>query len=468
MADLEHGIANTTSTVFEIGSVSKQFTAAAVLLLAERRRLSLDNDIRKYFPELSELKWHITIRQLLDHTSGLRDWGEIEEIAGWPRGTREYRHSDVLDIVRRQRALNYAPGEAWSYTNTGYNLAAMLIERISGTSLREFSRKEFFAPLGMNSTEWRDDFRRVVKDRAVAYHKQGAEWRQMMPFEDVYGNGGLLSTVGDLLKWNRNLATRKLHPPIFKLMAEPSTLNNGAPLGYGLGLFLERYAGLPEIAHPGSTAGYVAWLGRIPSKNLSVAVTCNAASADVLMIGHQLAHLFSELPAPGKPVVSKDIQAGLYLNPRDHSTTKIKRSGNNITLDGWPNKLNARAEGNQVIFENPVFGNDVWERVESWKPEGLTAFTGVYTSDEAQTQLRIVVEDGKLVLHNSPHGSFPLQPTCRDDFAGDLGNIHFIRDGSGKIAGLRLSGQRVWDLRFARQEPSPAPRRNSTPGTSGE
>ncbi len=235
MADLEHGIANTPSSVFEVGSVSKQFTAAAVLLLAERGKLSLDDDVRKYFPELSDFQWRITVRQLLNHTSGLRDWGEIEEIAGWPRGTREYRHSDVLDIIRRQRALNYLPGEAWSYTNTGYNLAAMLVERVSGTSLREFSRQEFFVPLGMNSTEWRDNFRRVVKNRAIAYRSQGSEWRQFMPFEDVYGNGGLLSTVGDLLRWNQNLGNGKLHPSIFKLMAEPSTLNNATRLGYGLG-----------------------------------------------------------------------------------------------------------------------------------------------------------------------------------------------------------------------------------------
>jgi hypothetical protein len=184
-------------------------------------------------------------------------------------------------------------------------------------------------------------------------------------------------------------------------------------------------------------------------------------------MANQLAHVFSDLPTPGKPVVSKDIQTGLYLSARDHLTTKLERSGKDLTLDGWPNKLNARAEGSKVIFENPVFGDDVWARVQPWKPESLTAFTGVYANDEAQTQLRILTEGSRLVLRNSPHGAFPLQPTYTDDFTSDLGNIHFLRDGHGKITALRLSGQRVWDLRFTRQADA-GTGNNSAAGPSGE
>ena len=185
MADLEHAAGNTPATIFEAGSVSKQFTAAAVLLLVERGQVSLDDDIRKYFPEISAYDRPITVRQLLNHTSGLRDWGDVEDVAGWPRTTREYAHAHVLEIISRQRSLNYAPGDAWSYTNSGYNLAAMLVERVSGTTLQAFCRKEFFAPLEMTSTQWRDDFRRVVPNRAIAYAKRGSEWRQDMPFENI-------------------------------------------------------------------------------------------------------------------------------------------------------------------------------------------------------------------------------------------------------------------------------------------
>src|ERR1700738_872520 len=197
MADLEHTVANTPATVFEAGSVSKQFTAAAVLLLVDRGQVSLDDNIRKYFPEIPTYERPITVRQLLNHTSGLRDWGEVESFAGWPRTTREYTHAHVLEIVSRQHALNYPPGDAWSYTNSGYNLAAILVERVSGMTLQAFCRKDYFRP--------------IVPNRAIAYSMHGSDWRQDMPFEDIYGNGGLLTTVGDLLKWNSNLATGKLH-----------------------------------------------------------------------------------------------------------------------------------------------------------------------------------------------------------------------------------------------------------------
>ena len=204
MADLEHDVPLRPDSIFEAGSVSKQFTAAAVLLLAQQGKLSLDDAVRKYIPELPDYGAPLTIRHLLNHTSGLRDWGSVEAIAGWPRTTRAYTHAHVLDILSRQRALNYPPGAEYSYSNSGYNLAAILVERVAGKPFAEFTREAIFTPLGMSSTSWRDDFRRIVKGRAIAYSENGGVMRQLMPFEDVHGNGGLLTTVGDLLKWNQN------------------------------------------------------------------------------------------------------------------------------------------------------------------------------------------------------------------------------------------------------------------------
>jgi CubicO group peptidase (beta-lactamase class C family) len=250
MADLEHNVANTPDTVFEAGSVSKQFTAAALLLLVERGKVSLDDDIRKYFPEMPAYEKPITVRELLNHTSGLHDWGSVEAIAGWPRTTREYTHARVLEILSRQHSLNYTPGDAWSYTNSGYSLAAMLVERVSGMTLQAFERKEFFEPLGMTSTQWRDEFRRVVPNRAIAYEERGKEWRQDMPFEDTYGHGGLLTTVGDLLKWNDNITSGKLHAEIFAQMQKPSTLNDGRRIGMVSGCFLRSSTGWPRSITP--------------------------------------------------------------------------------------------------------------------------------------------------------------------------------------------------------------------------
>lgn len=210
MADLEHGIALAPESILEPGSIAKQFTAAAVLLLVQQGKLSLDDPVRKYIPEVPDYGTPITIRHLINHTSGLRDWGSVESIGGWPRTTREYTHAHVLEIVSRQRALNYPPGAEYSYTNTGFNLAAILVSRVSGKPFPQFTREQIFAPLGMTSTQWRDDFRRIVRNRAVAYSASDNSFRQDMPFEDVFGNGGLLTTVGDLLRWNGNFTDAKV------------------------------------------------------------------------------------------------------------------------------------------------------------------------------------------------------------------------------------------------------------------
>jgi CubicO group peptidase (beta-lactamase class C family) len=282
MADLEHDVRNTPDTIFESGSLSKQFTAMAVQLLAGEGKLSLDDPVRKYVPELPDYGKPLTIRHMLSHTSGLRDWGSVESIAGWPRTTREYTHAHVLDIVSRQKSLNFDPGTNWSYSNTGFNLAAVIVSRVSGMSFAEFSTQRIFAPLGMKSTSWRDDHTRIVKGRAIAYSLDRGEYHIEMPFENVHGNGGLLTTVGDLLVWNENLVNPKVGTP--KLIAEMSTnakFSNGKTVeNYGLGLFIEEYRGVHNVYHSGSTAGYRAHLNRFPDSRTSVAVLCNGSNGD--------------------------------------------------------------------------------------------------------------------------------------------------------------------------------------------
>jgi CubicO group peptidase (beta-lactamase class C family) len=440
MADLEHDVPNTPTTVFEIGSVSKQFTAAAVLLLVERGQVSLDDDVRKYLPEIPTYQRPITVKQLLNHTSGLRDWGSVESIAGWPRTTREYTHAHVLEILSRQHSLNYAPGDAWSYTNSGYNLAAILVERVSGTTLQAFCRKEFFEPLGMALTQWRDNFRRIVPNRAIAYSKLGNEWRQDMPFEDIYGNGGLLSTVGDLLKWNTNMASGKLHPALFASMQKPSTLTDGRSIGYGLGLFLQDFEGQAEVGHSGSTAGYSAWVGRLPVKGFSVAVICNAV-APATGFAHQIAGLYLNSPKPGPPAPPPGFKPGLYRSLRDNRTINIES----------PSPHQRFADGKMMI-PNPTYGEDVWERVYQWTPADLSPFAGAYSSDEAETVLTVAVENGKLSIHRRPNSSFALKPTYTDAFDSPLGSVRFLRDTTGKIVALSLGESRVWDLRFTRHD----------------
>lgn len=354
--------------------------------------------------------------------------------------------------MSRQRALNYPPGDAWSYTNSGYNLAAMLVERVSGVSLQAFTRKEFFEPLGMTSTQWRDDFRRIVPNRAIAYSLRGSEWRQDMPFEDIYGNAGLLTTVGDLLKWNDNLATGKLHPSVFALMQKPGALTNGHSINYGFGLALQQYETLTEVSHSGATAGYRAYLARFPANGLSIAVLCNAGSANPTNYGYQITRMYLGLPAPDRPTPPKDVTAGLYMDVRgDHSTTAVEDANGTLTFNGRPVEIGARFAGDTIFLPNPVYGEDVWLRVRPSVPANLSAFAGVYTSDEAETVLRVTVENGNLVMHRRPDAAFPLKPTYADAFDCPLAVVRFVRDANGKVVALSLADSRVWDLRFTRQ-----------------
>ena len=277
-ADLEHEVPNTTATVFEAGSVSKQFTAAAVLLLARDGKVSLDDPVSKYVPELPDYGVPLTIRHLLTHTSGLRDWGSIEAIAGWPRSTRVYTHAHVLEILGRQRSLNFPPGTHWSYSNSGFNLAAIIVTRASGMPFVEFTRQRIFEPLGMTHTSWRDDYQRIVKHRAMAYAPGGGSYITVMPFENVFGDSSLLTTAGDLLKWNENFTSSKVGDAAFvRAQEQPGKFNDGQPHHYGMGLWTGTYKGFREVSHAGATAGYAAMLLRFPDQKVSVAVLCNLA-----------------------------------------------------------------------------------------------------------------------------------------------------------------------------------------------
>ncbi len=476
MADLEQGIANTPETVFEAGSVTKQFTAAAVLLLVQQGRISLDDDIRRYFPEMPDYGAPIRVSDLLYHTSGLRDWGEIAAIAGWPRGTRVHTHAHVLDILSHQRARNYPPGTAWSYTNSGYNLAAMLVERVTGKGLNEFTRAEFFAPLGMNATQWRDDFRRIVPHRAIAYSTGPHGLEMDMPFENIYGNGGLLTTVGDLLKWNGNQDDGKVGGrALLQAQQKPATLRDGTRINYAAGLFIETWNGQRELSHSGATAGYRAWLGRLPERHVSVAVLCNDASADTAHLGHAVMSLVVE---PGRetvdtlavPQVDPKTRPGLYRSVRDYTTISIEDQDGQLRLDHTRvlqplPRGSFRTGSSTLVFEggasgkvervamlNPVYGADIWLKVDPAHPTAtqLAELTGEYTSDEAEVTFQIKLEGGALTLYRRPATAMPLRPAYKDAFGCDLGIIRFLRNSSGKVAGLSVGQSRVWDLRFTR------------------
>jgi len=453
-ADLEHDVAITPDTIFEAGSVSKQFTAASVLLLARENKLSLDDPARKYIPELPPYSPDITIRHMLNHTSGLRDWGSIAGIAGWPRTTRVHTHAHVLEIVHHQQSLNFTPGTRWSYSNTGFNLAAIIVERVSAMSFQEFTRARLFQPLGMTHTSWRDDYTRIVKGRAVAYRERDQAFHTDMPFENVYGNGGLLTTVGDLLKWNEHFDAAPEGDPLSTVeQQQAGRFSDGRTHGYALGLFVGKYKGVREVYHSGSTAGYNAFLTRFPDQHLSVAVLCNATSAQATQYAHAVADLYlgdRAQATPTTPALSaEDIAAhgGLYRSLVTGSTITI--GGERASLNG----VKWTFDGHGGAIATDEYGTTTaFEQVAAAKPsaQDLEAYAGAYVSGEAETELRASVEHGALVLERRPDTTIVLKPLYADAFdAPQLGTVIFRRDATGRVSALSVSQDRVWDLRFA-------------------
>jgi CubicO group peptidase (beta-lactamase class C family) len=479
MADLEHDVKNTPETIFEAGSVSKQFTAAAVLLLVKEGKLSLDDPARKYIPELRDFGAPLTVRHMLNHTSGLRDWGSVESIAGWPRTTRVNTHAHVLDVLARQRSTNFTPGTRWSYSNSGFNLAAVLVSRLSGKSFAEFSNERLFAPLGMTRTSWRDDHTRVVKGRAVAYSDERDGFHIDMPFENVHGNGGLLTTVGDLLKWNDNFTSPKVGDAAF--VAEQQVagkFNDGRAHDYALGLMVGTYKGVRQVEHSGSTAGYRAHLARYPDQRVSVAVLCNVTSGGATQYAHNVAdaYLGSALkPSTGAAThtlteAEATRLAGLYRNVNRGIVTTLVRDGNSLRLNTERGQALlatsatrfATAGGDTWEFDGrgrlrvvDEFGTvDTLERVERANPtvDELRALSGSYTSDEAETKFTVAVDEGALVLKQRPDRTIKLTPLYTDAFTGSIGTVIFRRDSAGRVTSFSVVQDRVWDLRFARDQ----------------
>lgn len=479
MADLEHDVKNTPDTIFEAGSVSKQFTAAAVLLLARAGKLSLDDDVRKYIPELPDYGAPITIRHMLNHTSGLRDWGSVAAIGGWPRTTRVHTHAHVLDIVSRQRALNFPTGTRYSYSNTGYNLAAIIVSRVSGASFAEFSRTRIFEPLGMRNTSWRDDYTRIVKGRAIAYENARGTYRMDMPFENVHGNGGLLTTVGDLLRWTAHFSRPILGDAGFiREMQTPGRFSDGVQHDYALGLRIAAYRRVREVGHSGSTAGYRAYLADYPDQRVSVAVLCNV-SANATQHAHAVADLYlGEAVSAGTdraagpsayPLKPEELEivAGQYRDVVTGEPLRIEGENGQLRLNGnTPLQAESGTRftapgGRRVEVGSGTrlrlidrFGRvDEYERLGAGElePRPFEDYVGTYVSDEAEVSYTAAVQDGSLVLKRRPDAVLRLTPVYADGFRAPIGVVRFARDSNGAVTGFHVSQDRVWKLEFVKK-----------------
>jgi len=500
MADLNDDVPITPATVFHVASMSKQFTAASIVLLAQQGKLSLDDDVHKYIPELPDFGQRITIRHLVWHTSGLRDQWDLLGLAGWRYSLDLITDDDVMSVMTRQKDLNFKPGDKHVYCNTGYTLMGLIVKRVSGMSLREFTTKNIFEPLGMTHTHFRDDHAEIIKHDALGYEQEEGKdkpFRMSLTNFDTVGATSLHTTVEDLQLWDENFYHPKVGGAAFiQQMLERGKLNSGEQLDYAFGLVKGKYKGLPIVDHGGADAGYRSDLTRFPDQHFSAAVLCNSAETNPTGLVRQVADILlaKDLKVPevapakdsatsGGPKLTEQQMAplvGIYWNRDDDAFENIvvKDGKLQIDLGGEVRPLKPFAEthfhvadvawGDMVdIHFVPVpldkprrfeqsFGDgkpDVFESATPFTPSAseLTEFAGVYVSEEIDPVYRIVLQDGNLALARLKNKTETLKPAVRDVFTGDIGTVRFTRDANQHISGFVLNAGRIQNFRFSKK-----------------
>lgn len=467
-ASLELGVPLSPQSVFYMGSVSKQFTAASVVLLSEQGRLSLDDDIHKYIPELPDYGHPITLREMLHHTSGLRDFLTLTEISG-----RHYSdiHSEaeMLNLVERQKGLNNIPGDEYIYSNTNYFLLGEVVKRVSKKPLAEFAAENIFQPLGMTHTRFYDDRTVVVPGRVAAY-APGDNGKFLVDWStsyDAVGAGGLMSTVDDLLLWDRNFYNNKLGKgPLIQEMETRGVLNDGQKISYALGLVIGTYRGLPTVEHEGALFGYRTVISRFPEQHFTVVALCNVSSAQTSSLAHKVADVYLAKDLSPQPNTSQTPNgpnfpdpgrfAGIYLDTHKqllnsftaadgnlmYRNTKLRRVGANqfkgggtgtITFDGSHGSMKATIEtDNGTAFTG--------SRIEEPRLSAATLaeFVGQYKSGELDATYNLSMDKGILTLRCNWNPPLKLTPIAQDEFNSGYGILVFHRDANHRISGLSV------------------------------
>ena len=477
LADMEFNVPNTPQTIFESGSVAKQFTAAAIVLLQQDGTLSLADPVRKYIPELPDYGSPLTIRHLLNHTSGIRDWGTVMSLTGAGRGDRVISQDLALDVITHQRGLDFTPGSEYSYSNSGYNLLAIIVERVSKQKFAAFLEERLFKPLGMKNSSLRDDYQRIVPGRAQAYARQGnGPWRLNMPFMNVYGNGGMLTTVGDWMKWNAMLDSKSLGAPLVDALETRGVLNDGRKIAYALGLTVDMYKNLKDVSHGGATAGYQTFLARYPDNKVSVAVMCNGTSPGAGGIATSITdEIFGPYPEPPRTEPAKVSEdelkkfVGIWRNEKTHAPARfvfengvsrwsgarlVPMGGGKFGFGGNQLRFTFDKNGNPMSAETVDTDGEVrhYALEKEWTPttEELASFKGDWFSEEAGATYTVAVDGGKAFVKQRPATNFTLQPLYKDHFdvAGYV--LWFTRDRNGKVTGMHVGASRMRDMPFVR------------------
>lgn len=411
-ANLEFDIPVTTKTVFQIASVSKQFTAFSIYLLEKQGKISLEDDIRKYFPEMPDFGKTVRIKHLLAHTSGIKDQAALLTLAGW-------RMDDVtttehnLRLISRQKELNFEPGSQYLYSNSGYTLLAEIVKRTSGESFAAFAKKNIFEPLQMNDTQFYDDFERIVKNRADSYELENGTYKKKSLSNSSAGAANLYSTVEDLAKWVLNFENPKAgDAELIKRFNEPSLLNNGERVVYGIsdgvpiyhakGQNNWTYRGLRILSHGGHAAAFRSFLGRFPDQRLAVIALSNDEHYQNFNTSIKIAEFY--------------LKDDLKPNPVTNTPAAPNKTARQPNAD-------------------------------------LKDFEGRFFNEELDTAYHAKIVNGKLFLSHIRHGDIELTDEGKDKFSGRIEfpvEIEFVRGGSGAVSGFRISNFGAKNVKFER------------------
>lgn len=479
LANLELDVPLSSQSVFYMGSVSKQFTAASVVFAAEMGYLSLDDDVRKYIPELPDYGHAITLRQMIHQTSGFRDFYTLLGLSGHDASTFN-SPGEIFRLVVHQRGLNNIPGDEWIYSNTNYLLLGIVVRRATKMSLAEFAAANIFKPLGMSHTLFYDDHTLVVPGRVAAYDSDPhdgfrVDWSTTF---ELVGAGGLMSTVDDLLLWDRNFYANRLGKgTLVQELQTPGVLNNGNKIGYAMGLDLGNYRGLPIVEHGGANFGYRAELLRFPEQKFTVICLCNIANAVPENLARQVAdvYLTDKLQRGANAGNRADNErfpdpatfAGKYLDPRTHLMyTFTASSGNLMAWGAVLRRINANQfydlGSNTITFESSngsmhakldIKGQSYFSGSRVEEPHlseaMLATYTGRFQSTELDIDYSLSVEDGTLTLRNGDNLPQTMTPVARDEFdAGDYGRLVFERDADDRVIGFSIFEQAARGISF--------------------
>ena len=492
MANLELGIGITPQSVFDIGSTSKQFTAFSIMLLAKDGKLSLDDDIRKYVPEIPNYGKTVTIRHLLHHTSGIRDYCDLLAFSGF-RDEDIATDNDALQILSRQKALNFQPGGEFLYSNSGYFLLSLVVKRVSGLSLRDFAQKWIFGPLGMCHTQYNDRHTRIIPNRATGYSSVGGDFAISMSDWEQTGDGAVLTSVEDLLLWDRNFYDSKVGgADVIAQMLTPGKLDNGEFLEYAAGLFIREHRGLKTVSHGGGWAGYRAELLRFPEQKLSVACLCNNGSLNPSNLAMKVAEVYlgeqmkpespAQVtgPAPEVSVPASELEkkVGAYLNAKAGSIWRLTIEEGKLLATGpnrqfllvptAPDTFRVDDVSITITFVTSAAGKRpqmramvadekeprVFEPIDLWvpTPAQLSGMSGNYRSDELGTTLTLMQKEGTLLLKYRIFGDEPVSliPALKDSFLLGGVTLTFTRGARERIDGFYLDSGRIKGIRFTK------------------